>query len=279
MENILKRINEIKEKNSLESINLMILTPCYGGMVHIKYTLSLLHTVEFCKQIGINVFTDFTQDESLVQRARNNLICKTMNNPNNISHIIFIDADIVWSPLEILKLIFHDKELCGGIYPIKKHYFDVLESEDVMKDIKKRYEIPYNKEISYIDFLKENMLRFNLNFTSGTETVQDNLIPVRHVATGFMMMKRSCIEKMMEKYPETKCRSDTGFLSDKEQEIHYALFDCFIKDNQYFSEDWGFCERWTSIEGEIFADVTIKLGHIGTTEYNGRILSTLNLNA
>lgn len=276
MEILKERVIHLKEKNNLKNIELIILTPCYGGVVHVNYTICLIKTIELCSHFGIKVYTEFTKNESLIQRARNHLIAKAMFRESS-SHIMFIDSDITWEPLDIVKLILHDKEIVGGIYPFKFYNLDSLHDEKQLNKIKEKYEISFNKTISYSEFFKQNLLKFNLNFIPGQQRIQENLLPIRHLATGFMMMKRSCIEKMMEHFPHTKYECDTKHLQGEENKFCYALFDCFLKDGHYLSEDWGFCDRWRSIGGDIFTDVTITLGHSGVTDYSGRILSSLDI--
>ncbi len=276
MEHLQKEIQKYKEKKNIQEICLYILTPCYGGMVHVNYTCALLKTIELCQRLSIKVLTEFTKNESLVQRARNHLIAKAMHNPNT-THIIFIDSDITWSARDIISLILHDKEIVGGIYPFKTFYLDKLNDEKEMEKLKQKYTNKVHQTLSFPEFLKQNLLKFNLNFTAGQQRVQKNLLPIRHLATGFMMLQRSSVEKMMEHYAHTKFECDTGHLKGDENKFCYALFDCFIKDGHYYSEDWGFCDRWKNIGGDIYTDITITLGHTGVTDYYGRVLSTLEL--
>jgi hypothetical protein len=58
----------------------------------------------------------FSVNDSLITRARNNLIAIT---DMTITHIMFID--IKWFPYDIYKLILSDKDVIGGAYPIKKY--------------------------------------------------------------------------------------------------------------------------------------------------------------
>lgn len=276
MEKLKSEIDKYKQKKNIDNIELMILTPCYGGVVHVNFTVCLIKTKDLCNELGIKVSTEFTKNESLIQRARNHLIAKAMSY-KSVTHIMFIDSDITWNPVDIVKLILHDQELVGGIYPFKFYDLNVITDEDKMKKIKDKYNTSYHKDLSYSEFLKQNLLKFNLNFHSEEQKIQKNLLPIRHLATGFMMMTRSCIEKMMEHYPHTKYDCDTKQLQGTENDYCYALFDCFIKEGHYFSEDWGFCDRWKSIGGEIYTDVSITLGHSGMTDYSGRVLSTLDI--
>jgi hypothetical protein len=66
-----------------------------------------------------------------------------------------------------------------------------------------------------------------------------------------------------------------GFLKGSENDHAYALFDCGVEDNHYYSEDWLFCHRWTKMGGSIYLDVTINLMHTGNVDFKGSYLSTI----
>jgi hypothetical protein len=196
----------------------------------------------------------------------------------NLLHIFFfIDSDIVWNPYDVIKLIISDKELIGGIYPKKKYDFYKLthDSEYInhLIELKEKYKLHH--DIEYL--IKSNLVSYNLNYKNNKLSIQNNLIEVRHLATGFMMIKRSVIEKMILMYPETKYIDDTGFIQPEKSTMTYALFDSGVIDNHYFSEDWMFCHRWSNINGTIWADISIDLIHIGTEQYSGSLVSNILL--
>ena len=70
-----------------------ILTPCYGGVSYVNYTECLISTIQLFKLYNININVVFCKGDSLVTRARNNLIAKAMNDPE-MTHMLFIDNDI-----------------------------------------------------------------------------------------------------------------------------------------------------------------------------------------
>ena len=65
------------------------------------------------------------KNDSLVSRARNNLVAKALTDPDT-THIMFIDSDISWEPFDIFKLILSEKPLVGGVYPMKHYFWDRL---------------------------------------------------------------------------------------------------------------------------------------------------------
>jgi hypothetical protein len=256
--------------------HLIILTPCYNSSMYVTYTESLLQTMFMCKDLGINATVHFCRNDSLVSRARNNLIAKAMNIPS-ATHFLFIDADITWSPFDILKLLVADKPIVGGIYPIKNYDFDKLASNpNAINEIFARKNQSQLKDaFSNKEYLKTNMVRYNINYSSNMLEIENNLVKIKHLATGFMLIKRTVIEVMSKAFPQTKYVDDVNFLSGKENDFAYALFDCGVEEGHYLSEDWMFCHRWQKMGGSVYADVTINLDHTGIETYKGSFISSL----
>ena len=268
--------NRVREYLSKNKVKLYVLTPCYGGLCHVNYINKIMETKEVLQSLGIKFVLQFIRNESLITRGRNNLTAKSMSDPE-MTHILFIDSDITWEPIHIIKLIIADKELCGGIYPIKKYHWDRLTPENIQKIIQKK-NLPYNQGLTETQLLYHNLLHYNFNHLPNANAIQNNLMEIYTLATGFMMIQRGCIEKMIKAFPQYKYTDDCGFLQGDENKFAYALFDCAIVNDHYFSEDWLFCHRWREIGGQIFVDITIDLWHTGQEDYSGRLISTLNIN-
>ena len=264
--------NYIKEHKP----SIMILTPCYGGQCHVNYLISLTNTMNMLRQFNIPVQITFCKSDSLISRARNNLIAKAMSN-ESVTHILFIDNDITWEPLDVLKLMISDKSLIGGVYPLKKYMWNkLLEEENVVKKwINNKNNSQLKNIVTDEDVIQHNLLDYNVNYLDKVLTIEENLAKVRHIATGFMMIKRNTIEKMILAYPATKYTDDVGFLQPTENKYAYALFDCAIEENHYFSEDWLFCHRWAKMGGNVYLDVSINLKHSGVEDFNGSYISSI----
>jgi len=270
-------ISRIKEYVSKRPLKIMILTPCYGSQCYITYVTCLINTMTLFSSIGVEVCAEFCRNDSLVTRARNNLIAKAMHN-KSVTHMLFIDADITWNPVDILKLVLADKNIVGGVYPIKNYEWNKLiePGKNIPKEwVDKKNSSQLSASMSDQDFIQHRMMRYNLNYISNTLEVSNNLTKVRHLATGFMMIRRDTIEKMARAFPSTKYTDDVGFLQGEENEYAYALFDCGVEEGHYCSEDWLFCSRWSKMGGETWVDVTINLNHCGVEDFKGSYLSSL----
>lgn len=255
-------------------ISIAIMTPCYNGTCCVSYLTSLIETIQEFSNIGIPIKIFFCKNDSLITRARNNLIARALTD-KTITHVMFIDSDIKWFPYDIYKLILSDKDIIGGAYPLKKYNFDRLNEENV---ISKWIEGKNKSKLSVLDdlsLIKSKLIDYNINHISSQLEIVDNIVQVKHAATGFLMIKRDTLINMAKSYPSTKYTDDIGFLSKEENANAYALFDCAVVDDHYYSEDWLFCHRWSKMNGKIYIDISIILGHTGTEEFTGTVISTL----
>jgi hypothetical protein len=229
--------------------------------------------------LKIPIRVEFCKNDSLVSRARNNLIAKGMVDKDT-THFMFIDSDITWNPVDLLKLILSDKPLIGGVYPVKSIYWDALVREhgDQPHLIDRWLEKKKGSALKHVpddDYIQHRLVRYNINYISSTLHIENNVMEVKHLATGFMMIRRELLETMMEAHKDTKYVDDVNFLRDDENEFAYALFDCGVENGHYYSEDWLFCSRWSKLDGKIYADISIDLTHTGQHDYRGSYLSTL----
>lgn len=270
-------ISRIKTYAKTNPLNVVILTPCYGSLCYVSYVSSLLNTTNLFGTLGIKLKIEFCRNDSLVSRARNNLIAKAMFD-KEVTHMLFIDADITWNAIDIIKLILADKNIVGGVYPVKNYEWDKLNKpgENVIQEwVAKKNDSQIKVSMSDQDFIQHKMVRYNLNYLSNTLEITNNLTKVRHLATGFMMIRRDTIEKMARAFPSTKYTDDVGYLHGEENEYAYALFDCGVEEGHYCSEDWLFCSRWSKMGGETWVDVTINLNHCGVEDFKGSYLASI----
>jgi hypothetical protein len=265
-------LSESPAQTQNKPIKVVIGTPCYGGVAFVNYVTSLMNTISLFNKYGIACYPIFIMGESLITRGRNNIVAKFLND-KDATHLIFIDADISWNPVDVLKLVKHDKDIVGGIYPLKTYKWDNLKDYDTIIERGKQ---PMHSEIPTPKFVQQNLLKYNLNHKYPNLKIQNNLVEAKHIATGFMMIKRQVFDVMIKALPDLKFWDDMGCLNKEEDQFAYTFFDCKTIDGHYLSEDWLFCHRWTELSGTIFVDISINLTHIGTHQFEGRFLSSLS---
>ena len=231
--------------------------------------MSLIKTIMYFRDHGIK-FAVATITDSLINRARNSMAAKFMAQ-SNLTHMMFIDADIAWEPEDIIKMLWHEKEIMTGAYPIKS-----INWENVEKNVKAG--MPSDKLLS-------NSLRYVVNAVKYKDNnklnVVNGAIEIFDAGTGFMLLKREVFTKLIEAYPHLKYNDDTGSLNDEERKWTYAFFNSYIDThlNRFLSEDYGFCRYYQDIGGKVWVDPAIKMTHLGRMKYEGTMMSFLESNA
>jgi len=241
----------------------MIATPCYDQQVSEPYFMSMIKASMGFKELSMK-FAVSTVSDSLVTRARDNLIAKFMSNPD-FTHIMFIDADIGFDYEDIVRMLWHNKDVITGSYPIKtinwnkieKLVSDGIPSKDLMA-----------KSLRYV----VNPVKSR----GGEVEVENGALKIYDAGTGFMLIKREVIEKMIDAYPEMKFKDDTGSLSEEEKKWTYHFFADYIDDDgRLLSEDYGFCRYWQKIGGDVWFVASVDMLHLGRMKYEGKMIDFL----
>ena len=74
----------------------------------------------------------------------------------------------------------------------------------------------------------------------------DGFVTAEFAGTGFMLIKRGALEKMIGAYPHLKYEAAHDRAQPNRSENQYAFFDGMIdpESGHYLSEDYTFCRRW-----------------------------------
>ena len=236
--------------------NIFIGTPCYGGQVFTNYFTSVLGlTIAAQKRNDISLGFRVRGGDSLITRARNSLVAEFLAN-EQFTHLLWIDADIGFTPDAIYRLINSGHDIAAGIYPLKA--LTLPEELNGNRDelFKKHQRYPFNPvDPNNID-------------------VKGGFIEVKDAPTGLMLIKREVFTKMVEHYPELKYNPDKQVglegIAAKIADHYYNFFDTFIDESgRYLSEDYAFCRLGQRIGGKVHADALSKLSHQGSYKFEG----------
>jgi hypothetical protein len=219
----------------LQKVHIHFCTPMYGGNITETCFGSYMRFALMAMKYNIQFSVDTMVNESLITRGRNNLVAKFLANPK-ATHLMWVDADIKWDPESVLRMTLYDAGVVCGLYPMKG--------------------IP---------------IRYVLNALPGGRRIGP-LLEVSTSGTGFMLIKREVIEKLIAVMPETKYKDSLNLGPQFEQHM-YALFDTMIDSNgHYLSEDWTFCKRVREkLNMPIWVDTDIKLDHMGSYNFPGSV--------
>ena len=236
--------------------HLVIGTPCYGGLVTSLFTTSLMRLQHACAQKGdIDLSVNLLSGDALNTRARQNVVAHFLESP--ATHLLFVDADISFDPAQVFRLLDFNADLAAGVYPTKR-----IDWEKVSLLAK-----------AGMGNLESTSLSYVLEFTDPAKIESKNgFAKVRYAGTGFMMMKREMLIKMIESYPDLRyTREHQAEDPLKGSRWRSGLFNCFIDKETgiYLSEDYSFCRRWTDLGGEVWVDLQSRLSHTGTMTFYG----------
>jgi glycosyltransferase involved in cell wall biosynthesis len=95
----------------------LIGTPAHDGRVDVWYANSLVNTIKMAMTKDIDITPVYMAYDSLVQRARNDLVRLAIE--GDFDDLIFVDSDVEWDPEWIFKLLDYKEDVVGGIYPKK----------------------------------------------------------------------------------------------------------------------------------------------------------------
>ena len=214
----------------------------------LKMMFSLYKTILSCQDHQVKLY--FNENDSLISRVRNAHLSVFVNEYKDFDYFMSIDSD-----LEILncfsnnnlfsKLISHDKDFVGGLYALKQHdKLPMCSSVPMDKNYKKDYK-------------------------DGPPSFDQGLIRMKWLSSGCWCLKREAIMRMVEEYKSLHYTGDDNMAGKPMYGLYIpGIYEVSDNMKKYLSEDWSFCQRWLKIGGEIYADTSIVLNHIGKVPYS-----------
>ena len=154
-----------------------------------------------------------------VDDARNCIIQEFLL--SDCTDLVFLDADVSWTPDQVVRLLRHDQDIVGGVYPFRR------------QDAQKAGDMP-------------------VRLLMGAE-IRDGLLEVEGLPTGFMRIRRQVIETLVADAPHFKKK-------DAPTEVP-LIFERTLENGTRWGGDLNFCNKWRRTGGKIYADYEMRLGH------------------
>jgi hypothetical protein len=245
-----------------EQIHLVVATPCFGGQVSTAYVNSIFALQRAVRSLSnLQLKIELRDGDALITRARANLMTSFLDDPT-ATHLLFIDADIGFTPDQVFRLIESGADVVAGVYPVKRTNW-----EKAKRAIEGRRP---NVPAASLDYVLE------VNDPDHVATV-NGFTRARYVGTGFLMIRRHVFEKMCAHpdYASLQFFREHSLDALAGSPNRFALFEGMIDraTASYLSEDFAFCKRWTDIGGEIWADLQSRLDHVGPSVFRGEVAS------
>lgn len=168
--------------------------------------------------------------DSLVSRARNTALANFLE--TDCDWLFTLDDDISLPAKALTKLVDADKDIIGGFYRLKQA------------------------------FNEENENAFAVRWLGDGDLTMDSITEVQYVSSGCVLYKRAFIESMVKDHPELYYKNNV------DGKDRWMLYQPFIHNNEYLSEDWAFCQRARNKGHKIWLHGGVRCDHFGIKNYS-----------
>lgn len=234
-------------------MRVMLGTPTLFQIPTVEYCMSLIRTMNLLMQNGHFLDTNFVGGDAFISKARNGIVqsfIETWKTDYPADVLLFIDDDQAWDEQAVLRIINDPHEIIGVAIPKKMDVVNGIQTfNNVMLDTDEK----------------------------GNCFVENGMLRISQIGSGFLAIKRSAIEKMIAAYPRRYSPGDGG-----SHPLHYSLFESkIIWDDdptvigQFWGEDLIFCKKWVALGEKLWLDPNVTVSHIGRKTWSGNFCEFL----
>lgn len=202
-------------------------TPAFSGKVNVAYAIALAETFAILASKGIETQICIHSSGSLLVAERNRLNKAFL--ASDCTHILMIDSDLAWPAQAVPAMIDYDLDVVGGCYPARG----------------------------------ENIFLFRPVYLpdASVETNGKNLLKMKYIPAGFMLIKRHVIEKLHEVFSYEYFKPKDPEQADEDG---VCIFNTEVRDGEFWGEDFVFCRKIRECGFDIWVDPLIEFDHNGT---------------
>jgi len=239
-----------------DKLSVFVASPIYNDQCYGSYTNSLLALQAALLQRGVGFQYAWTKSASLITTARNYLVDVFLT-ATNATHLLFVDADMVFRGEDVLRMLDSGLDIIAPIYPRKEiNWANIALAAQTHVPPEALAEIG----ATYGTFVLADPI-------SGARI--DSPTEVTGIGTGIMLIKREVFFRMAAAYPNDLARIDPRHRDSRKMHTFFTLDQ--DEDGNALSEDMSFCQRWRVIGGKIYGAPWFEVGHIGNFEFRGNL--------
>lgn len=214
-------------------MDVLFATPAFDSSVRLEFLESLIKTLDLCRVAGIKANFVAVGGDCYVARARNTLVRQFLD--TDATHLFFLDADMGWDPEGVLKILYHDREVVGGAYPLKR------EQEDYPVSL--------------------------ICDADGRGIYDGTLMEAEWLPTGFLCIRRDVIQGLIALGLAAPYQGAGAFGMESAQ--MHNVFECAMDDGRWWGEDTFFCRKVRQLGLKIWLEPDIDFKHAGGKVYTG----------
>ncbi len=226
-----------------------------GGLATGEYVASLAQTAVICLRNGLGVLYMYRQNDSIIASARNHLTQQFLE--SQATHLMWIDADIGFNPVDIVSMVIADQDIVCGVYPKKG-----IDWRRVAKAA--REGVPSEELHHHVGSFVFHLADETSEHDSGGELAKsDGLVEITAGGTGFMLIKRGVFEVLSSEVRE--------YAVEETRLREFYATDIDAESGQYISEDYYFCRLARRHGFKVYAAPWIHLTHTGTYVFDSQL--------
>lgn len=191
------------------------------------FTFALAHTTAALTEAGIGWELSIYSGNCHVDSSRNRLARDFLR--TDCTDYISLDADVAWTPQDLISLLRYDRDVVAGVYPKK------------------------NGDDTY------PLLMFDGEIWSD----RDGLIEVKGVPTGFLRIRRQALQRLSDEATHYNARNEA------QDGAMALIFERQVIDGTLWGGDYVFCRKARAAGYKIYIDPDMRFEHSGEESWTG----------
>ena len=251
---------------------ILIATPTYDGSCVTDYITSVIQLRDKLKgRPDVEISRPLFVGNTYLNRARNALGAVFMQNAD-LTHLLFIDADMGFRPEAVERMLAFDKPFCGCIYPGRRPDAKLFHAAA------RAVEDPEQARSAGQTFVCSDDLVYEDVDGRVALKVERGFVKTLALGMGLALIKREVFDVLRQRHPElvTKPRNDYANMGVTDE-----VLQCFepmqMPDGMFMGEDKAFCHRWRQAGGQIWACIDERLTHTGPVTAAGVVMDRFKL--
>jgi hypothetical protein len=240
-------------------MRLMVTIPTHSGSLTSATADSLFQLQRMMLHRGHSVEVEFYSGP-VIADLRNVMVADFLGRPADA--LLMLDSDTGVTGPTFARLLDWNRPIVGCMYPKRRFNWQNAKFESASSVADVLYQAT------------EFVGRLEGHGSGAAFEVENGFARAIHIGTGVMMIRREVFDTLKTAYPDLKNRgfSFSEFPPPRFAE-NWGFFNPLLDPNgPSISEDFSFCYRWRSAGGEVWADVTSAVVHVGTYKFSGNFL-------
>lgn len=235
---------------------ILVAIPAYGGSIANDCVSSILRLAAMSQHRHIQL--QFRILNIIGIDIARNVFASIVYHDKSLTHLFFVDSDIIFEPTALTRLLDADKPLIGCAYPFRNYDF-----AKALAAVKKTD--------------SASALAAGLDFTIYMQDLSkplkavDGLCSVDGIGMGATLIRRDVFETLAK----TVQVKQSGLYDKLSKKEIFGFFDLLRADGKDYLEDLSFCMRWRQTGGEVWALIDEEMGHVGPFAFRGRLSDAL----